>query len=85
MSDSENGIPFDSTCFERLLGNDAALLSPLFDRAVLAIKTFVDSVDASIESLEFDAHKLKTTAKQIGALRLASVFFLSRAGGSRWR
>ena len=73
-----NAAAFDKNAFSTLLGSDdAALLSPLFDRALESLTQFVnaDNFDYfDYSQLEFDAHKLKTTCTQLGVKRLANVF-----------
>ena len=66
-----------------MLGSDdAALLSPLFDRALESLKQFVNADNFDYSQLEFGAHKLKTTCTQLGVKRLANVFVsLEHAAG----
>ena len=70
-----NAAAFDKNAFSTLLGSDdAALLSPLFDRAFESLTQFVIADNFDYSQLEFDAHKLKTTCTQLGVKRLANVF-----------
>ena len=70
-----NAAAFDKNTFSTLLGSDeAALLSPLFDRALESLKKFVNADNFDYSQLEFGAHKLKTTCTQLGVKRLANVF-----------
>ena len=58
-----NAAAFDKNTFSTLLGSDeAALLSPLFDRALESLKKFVNADNFDYSQLEFGAHKLKTTS-----------------------
>jgi hypothetical protein len=62
-----NSAAFDKNAFSTLLGSDdAALLSPLFDRALESLTQFVNADNFDYSQLEFDAHKLKTTCTQLG-------------------
>ena len=70
-----NAAAFDKNAFSTLLGSDdAALLSPLFDRALESLTQYVNADNFDYSQLEFDAHKLKTTCTQLGVKRLANVF-----------
>ena len=70
-----NASVFDKNAFSTLLGSDdAALLWPLFDRALKSLTDFVGRDNTDYSQLEFDAHKLKTTCSQLGVKRLANVF-----------
>lgn len=69
-----NAAAFDKNAFSTLLGSDdAALLSPLFDRALESLIQFVNTDNFDYSQLEFDAHKLKKTCTQLGVKRLANV------------
>lgn len=66
--------PFDASAFEKLLGGaDASVLSPLFDRALEAIREFASSDNLDLAAAQFSAHKLKTTCLQLGLPRLANI------------
>jgi hypothetical protein len=62
-----NAAAFDKNAFSTLLdSDDAALLSPLFDRAFESLTQFVNAENFDYSQLEFDAYTLKTTCPQLG-------------------
>ena len=74
MTEHEEGVEYDPRAFRTLLGStDATLLSPLFERAASALKVFIQEGPQPDSSIEFDAHKLKTTCLQLGLPRLSNI------------
>ena len=62
-----NAAAFDKNAFSTLLGSDdAALLSPLFDRAFESLTQFVIADNFDYSQLEFDAHNSRQLAHNWG-------------------